>query len=84
MGVMGCDKKNHSGVESNRSRAGKPPFPTCKLADGESFDSKSANLQVGKGGLPPLRLVSATVSKSKCPDEQKRSRRVPKFIDSRR
>ena len=32
----------------------KPPFPTCKLAHGESLDSTSLNLQAVKGGLPPL------------------------------
>jgi hypothetical protein len=37
-----------------RGSGGKPPFPTCKLASGEQFDSSFANLQVGKGGLPTL------------------------------
>src|SRR5688500_19045369 len=37
-----------------QSRQGKPPFPTCEIADFECCYSPNANLQVGKCGLPQL------------------------------
>jgi hypothetical protein len=46
--LVGCRYPTLSG--------GKPPFPTCELMSAESYNSTSTNLQVGKGGLPPLKV----------------------------
>src|SRR5687767_11298538 len=56
--VLGWKSKGCISSKSNLTLAkvsgGKPPFPTCKLLVVEWDGSARANLQVGKGGLPPL------------------------------